>query len=267
MALEKVKIDAFEMAGEAAALLRRGWALFPLHTPQHGKCSCGNAACGSPGKHPRTANGVHDASKDPARVARWWSMWPEANIGLACGAISGLVIIDVDGAEGEDSFRGLEAELGPLPATVEALTGKGRHLYFNHPGGIVRPTAGILGPGVDVRGDGSYVVAPPSLHATGRRYTWEAEHHIEDIALRSAGSMGPQATSGQPRGRGRQAPIRGQRNATLTSMAGTMSKGLSEDAILQALLVENDKRCRPHWRPGSGAIAKSIARYDPARKR
>jgi len=271
MAIEQTKVKPLTMGEEAAALLRRGWTVFPLHTPDgRGGCSCRNVKCVNIGKHPRTRNGLKDASKDPAHVARWWSMWPEANIGLACGAISGLVIIDVDGAEGEDSFRGLEAELGPLPATVEALTGKGRHLYFNHPGGIVRPTAGILGPGVDVRGDGSYVVAPPSLHATGRRYTWEAEHHIEDIALADLPeAWAHRLRADKPRGKrpAEEAPIpEGQRNATLTSMAGTMRRrGLSEDAILQALLVENDKRCRPPLEAREvEAIAKSIARYDPA---
>ncbi len=80
-------------------------------------------------------NGLNDASADPAQVARWWSRWPEANIGIVCGAASGLVVIDVDGPDGgEESLEALAAELGPLPETVEALTGgEGRHLYFNHP--------------------------------------------------------------------------------------------------------------------------------------
>jgi len=147
------------MAETAAEYARRGWAVIPLHTPQQGKCSCGNAACGSPGKHPRTMNGLKDASADPEQAARWWSMWPEANIGIVCGAVSGLVVIDVDGPDGEETLEALEADIGPLPETVEALTGKGRHLYFNHPGVEIRPSAGVLGSALDVRGDGGYVVA------------------------------------------------------------------------------------------------------------
>jgi len=165
------------MAETAAEYARRGWAVIPLHTPEQGVCSCGKAACGSPGKHPRTMNGLKDASADPAQAARWWSMWPEANIGIVCGAVSGLVVIDVDGPDGEETLEALEADIGPLPETVEALTGKGRHLYFNHPGVEIRPSAGVLGSALDVRGDGGYVVGPPSLHYTGRRYEWEVAFH------------------------------------------------------------------------------------------
>ncbi len=156
-------IRPVNMAEKAAGYARRGWAVFPLHTPDSsGTCSCKKGAkCGDSGKHPRTKNGLNDASADPAQVARWWSRWPEANIGIVCGAVSGLVVIDVDGPDGEESLEALAAELGPLPETVEALTGEGRHLYFNHPGVEIRPSTGEIGPALDVRGDGGYVVGPP----------------------------------------------------------------------------------------------------------
>lgn len=160
---------------EAAELARRGWPVIPLHHPLTSGCSCRQPGCGSPAKHPRIRGGLNSASADPAQVAEWWKRWPRANIGIRTGAPSGLVVIDVDPAHGgADSLRNLERRNEPLPETLSVVTGsRGAHLYFEHPGGQVRNDAGrCLGPGLDVRGDGGYIVAPPSLHAAGRRYQW-----------------------------------------------------------------------------------------------
>ncbi len=86
--------------------------------------------------------------------------YPNANVAIATGAISGLVVIDIDGPDGEASL----ATLPPMPETRIVQTGRGRHLYFAHPGGAVPNSAGKLGKGIDVRGDSGYVVAPPSRH-------------------------------------------------------------------------------------------------------
>ena len=98
----------------------------------------------------------------------WFRRWPDANVAIVTGAVSGLVVIDIDPKHGgEQSLTELEREHGPLPKTVEAITGGGgHHLYFAHPGGEVRNKVG-LAPGIDLRGDGGYIVAPPSLHASG----------------------------------------------------------------------------------------------------
>lgn len=101
-------------------------------------------------------------------VVAWWRQWPAANIGVVTGAVSGLIVLDIDGEAGEASL----ARCGPLPLTPMVRTGKGRHIYFAHPGAVIRNFARKL-PGLDLRGDGGYVVAPPSLHASGARYTWE----------------------------------------------------------------------------------------------
>src|SRR3989442_9064702 len=105
----------------------------------------------------------------------WFSDWPEAGIGIVTGAVSGLVVLDIDSRHGGDaSVAQLEEEHERLPATVECRSGGGgRHLYFAHPGALVRNKVGLAS-GVDLRGDGGYVVAPPSLHASGLRYTWVA---------------------------------------------------------------------------------------------
>ena len=108
-----------------------------------------------------------------AEALGWYRARPEAGVGIVTGAISGLVVIDIDERHGGDvALEQLEREHDRLPVTVECRTGGGgRHLYFAHPGGLIRNKVG-LAPGVDVRGDGGYVVAPPSLHASGVRYAW-----------------------------------------------------------------------------------------------
>ena len=105
-----------------------------------------------------------------AEARGWLRQWAEAGIGVVTGAISGLVVVDVDaGHGGNESLEQLEREHGPMPTTVKCGTGGGgRHFYFAHPGGVVRNKIG-LAPGVDIRADGGYVVAPPSLHASGSR--------------------------------------------------------------------------------------------------
>ena len=157
----------------ALAYARRGWAVFPCHAPgTRGGCTCAaGASCASPAKHPRTRRGLYDATCDPARIKAWWGAWPGANVGIRTGG--GLVVVDVDPAHGgASSVDALEAAHGRLPDTMAVRTGgAGLHLYFAADG-PVRNSAGALGPGVDIRGDGGYVVAPPSRHASGGRYRW-----------------------------------------------------------------------------------------------
>lgn len=151
---------------------RHGWPVLPLHTPDGRGCNCAPADCGSPGKHPRTARGLHDASSDPDLIRGWWGRWPDANLGVVTGAPSGLVVLDIDLPDGPSSLARLQAEHGRLPATCEQTTGSGgRQLLFAHPGEPVGNRARLL-PGIDVRGDGGYIVVPPSIHATGGRYQW-----------------------------------------------------------------------------------------------
>lgn len=99
---------------------------------------------------------------------------PEANVGVRTGRVSGLVVVDLDGEEGVQSMRALVDEHERFPAAW-VRTGSGWHAYLRHPGKRVGCSSGRLGPGIDVRGDGGYVVAPPSLHASGRRYGWRSE--------------------------------------------------------------------------------------------
>jgi len=105
-----------------------------------------------------------------AEVLSWIEQSPELNIGIVTGAISGIVVLDVDGPEGEEHIK----SFGEIPRTPTVRTGKGKHYYFKHPGFDVANRTGML-PKVDVRGHGGYIVAPPSVHENGRTYEWDVD--------------------------------------------------------------------------------------------
>ncbi len=166
----------------ALAYVMRGWRVIPLHWPKiraTGKptCSCGRADCGrSIGKHPLTATGFYEGSADPEQIRAWWSKWPIANVGIVTGRASGIVVLDVDTKDdGPNSLLAIEDGNEKIPTTVEAITGSGgSHRFFKHPIHTDVPiSASRIGRGIDVRGDGGLVVASPSLHASGERYSWD----------------------------------------------------------------------------------------------
>lgn len=152
-----------------------GFALFPVQGFVNGKCLCGDESCISPGKHPATKDGFKSATKDIEQLKVLWSGRKNLNVGVATGAPSGVFVIDIDDAEGEQNL----SELGELPATLSVKTGKGRHLYFKYPGKTVVTKRGIL-PKVDVRGDGGYVCGVGTNHYSGAIYQWV--NPLEEIA-------------------------------------------------------------------------------------
>ena len=157
--------------------LSLGWHIFPCHSIVRGQCSCGKGPrCTSPGKHPRTTNGVKDATADVGTVDMWWTTWPDANIGLACGAQSGVVVVDIDQKHGGyTSLEQWEEHRGePLPTTLTALTGGGgRHIFMQYPtDGVAIPNRNGWLKGVDVRSDGGYVILAPGTHISGGTYSW-----------------------------------------------------------------------------------------------
>jgi hypothetical protein len=122
------------------------------------------------GKTPLTTHGLDDATVDVLTIEAWWDRWPDANVAIRTGD---LVVIDEDriGALAELAESAGER----MPETRISRTGKGRHYYFTQPAGQrVRNTAGKLAQGIDTRGDGGYVVAPPSVHPDGGTYIWES---------------------------------------------------------------------------------------------
>jgi hypothetical protein len=156
-----------------------GWAIFPVHGVSSCRCGSRMSDCSSPGKHPLTRRGAKDATTDARVIAGWWRRWPDANLALATGAASGVVVIDVDPPRGELSLNRLEDAGYELPETATVRTGSGGlHLYFAAPDLPLGNSAGRLPgvglelPGIDLRADGGYVVAPPSVHVAGSGYVW-----------------------------------------------------------------------------------------------
>lgn len=123
------------------------------------------------------------ATTDPKQIEAWWTTRAENNIGLACGADSGVFVVDIDqhAEDGEATLAKAQKRIGRLPDTAEQRTGGGgRQLFFAYPDGReMRNSAGKIGPGVDTRGNGGFVVVPPSLHPSGKRYEWLSwPHHV-----------------------------------------------------------------------------------------
>jgi len=169
--------DRPDMGFEALELAASGFFVFPLHTIRNGQCSCGNSGCKSTGKHPiayLAPNGLKNATRDPQTIARWWDQERDANIGIKTGKEAGLVVIDVDGPQGEDQLAALVKAHGQIPPTPQVKTGRGRHDYYSYPTNCERIKS-IARNGLDVRADGGYVVAPPSIHANGNRYQWMSD--------------------------------------------------------------------------------------------
>jgi hypothetical protein len=190
-------------------------------------------------------------------VKGWFRRWPETNLGIVTGVISGLVVIDVDPQhEGKKSLAKLEKKHGPLPPTIESLTGGGgQHLYFSHPG-IRTPNKAGLEPGIDIRGDGGYIVAPPSLHPSGKHYRWVKGHdpktisaaQLPDWLLHDLKENGK--ATGHPmsywRRVIREGVPQGERNNTIASITGHLLwHGIDPDVVMELLLCWNEVRCCP----------------------
>lgn len=249
-----------------------GWHVFPTHSIINGACSCAMANCQSPGKHPRTAHGLSDATTDPEIINRWWKAWPTANIGLATGAVSGVWVLDVDPRHGGDeTLLQLQQEHGRTTPAVECLTGGGgRHLYFAYPtSGMIKSRNGFPGQGLDVKGDGGFVILPPSTHISGNRYEWEVSSDPQLntpepapgwlLDLVQTETRTTQATDAN----GDSSVTAGGRNVFLTKRAGKLRRqGLSADEIEATLTVTNQQHCKPPLAADEvHKIAHSIARY------
>jgi hypothetical protein len=265
------------MRKAALAYARRGFSVFPVYEIVNGRCACGKNDCGGIGKHPRTEHGFKDATTDEVVVKRRWERWPHANIGIRTGAPSGVFVIDVDPRNGGD--EALEQAIrrhGPLPGTLEAWTGGGgKHLLFEHPGFPVRCSAGVLGLGLDEKGDGGYIVAAPSIHASGARYRWANQSDIAEApewlleAIREPSMGHSEDTSTSARMRrvsldGGSIPS-GERNDTLFRMGCSLrAHGHDQQTIEGALESANAERCTPPLDPAEVRnIAANASRYPP----
>lgn len=227
------------MYDAAIEYAKKGFAVFPLKYRN---------------KVPLTRNGCKDATTDAAQIKAWWQKYPNANIGLATGSVSQNVFVidlDIDEDRGIDGYHSLEdwqREHGDFPETWTAITGRGGyHLYYRG-NGKIKNRAGIID-GVDIRGNGGYVVAPPSIHKNGNRYEWEyspdefeiakADNNVEyflnhDDHRQSASFTMPNIVSA------------GQRNQMLFRFACMMqAKGASDQSVFAATMAENESSCSP----------------------
>ena len=146
-----------------------GFPVVPMHAAQPIEgCSCADRACSDPGKHPRLAGWKRLASTDPAVVGEWWRRWPQANLALVTGRR--FDVLDLDGDQGVEALRAV-LSIAPTehPGPVAHTGGGGWHLLYA-PTGLGNRVR--LLPGMDWRGRDGLIVAPPSRHASGTRYTW-----------------------------------------------------------------------------------------------
>ena len=214
--------------------------------------------------------GVKDASTDHEQITAWWTSHPDANIGIATGGASALYVVDIDGEAGEAAL----SRYGALPPCPESHTGKGRHLLFRYPDG--RNSAGRLGPKIDTRGEGGYIVGPPSVHPNGHRYRWLTPPNRADVpslpevmAAQLTGVIGRIGTEAIAVDGARTSAIEvalngvseGGRNQALTEYVGRLlASGLRELEVLELARGLNATKFRP---PLDGeeveAVVRSIA--------
>jgi Bifunctional DNA primase/polymerase, N-terminal/Primase C terminal 1 (PriCT-1) len=232
-----------------------GFPVIPLHSPVDGACSCRRPDCDSPAKHPRTRNGLTGASTDPDQIRAWWEMWPTANVGVAIP--DGYVVVDIDVEGASAATNGHD-----MPPTAFSKTGRGWHFLYRT-STPVRPAVAVL-PHVDLRGPGSYIVAPPSRHISGAEYAWvvSPKEGVADAPAWIPDADRPSVASSAVVG---EVIPAGARNATLTRLAGAMRhQGMTADEMTAALLVVNAGRVVPPLDDDEiRDIARSIARYEP----
>jgi putative DNA primase/helicase len=158
--------------------IERGWPIFPLHWLVNGHCSCGSPNCSSPGKHPKVNGGFKAASTDLKLVAAWDRKWPQANWGMRTGSLksggSGILVVDLDTKnQGPQTWEMLIMD---HPERVDTVTvhsgGGGIHLWYRYPEDQeIKSSAGVLGPGIDIRANDGYIIIPPSR--TQRDYAFD----------------------------------------------------------------------------------------------
>jgi putative DNA primase/helicase len=248
----------------ALSYAARGLHVLPLHHPvrqdRKMSCSCGRKDCGSAAKHPvgsLAPNGLKNATTDTATIERWFQQ-EMRNIGIVTGAVSGIVALDIDPRhDGDESLAALERQHGTLPPTWRFLTGGGgEHILFRHPGGHIANSTGKVGKGIDLRGDGGYIVAPPALHISGHHYAIDVDHHLDDVRLADAPAwllnlileqrVSPQRRALHYREMMQNGAIEGTRNSSIARLAGLLlSKGIDHYICLDLMFGFNKARCHP----------------------
>lgn len=260
----------YSMIDHANRYVRAGFPVIPLCWPDKFlQCGCWKQHVDNNiGKAPLLDHGLKDATLTQLGVKEYWGKWPLANIGVVIP--KEYFVLDIDTKhDGYDSLLPLQEIVGELPKTLQITTGAGgAHFWYktDKPIGNKVELAGL--PGIDVRGLGGYVVAPPSLHRFGKRYekspVWDGAITQAPQALIELCLKGKEPTS-----QANEIPAiitDGTRDSTLTSLAGSLRRrGLSEETIYLSLSEVNKRQCNPPLADYEvRKIAHSTARYTPA---
>lgn len=221
------------------------------------------------GKKPtKGSQGYKDATTDLRKITEWWKNHPERNIGIATGGKSGFFALDIDPRHlGDESLHMLEDKFGMLPETVSVKTGaNGSHYYFKMPKGRNLKFKNSIRPGIDIKANGGYVVAPPSVHPeTGREYEWDNPIDEHDIAEAPEWLLQLVSGHNEESAKNEQADVinEGKRNNVLCSMAGGLRRlGLNLEEIKHSLIKINTIRCKPPLLENEvNKIVESICNY------
>lgn len=261
------------------------WYVFPVHSLHSGQCTCGNPNCKQVAKHPITHNGLKAATNNLKTIQDWWGkQFPGAGIGVRTGKESGIFVLDVDihKVDGKETLENLLAQNGAdLPDTVQSITGSGgTHYIFNYQDGIGNKVN--FAPGLDIRGDGGYIIAAPSIHQTGSRYEWELSSRPIDVAISDAPSwlvelikkpthMTNGKTTAQPSSHWQklmQGLAEGEgRNPAATSIVGhLLSKRVDLLLVYEMMHLWNERNNPPMDRSELDEVIASIARKEVARR-
>lgn len=240
---------------QAQELIEKGYSVILMHSVYNGNCTCGHVNCSSPGKH--SIGGwkeFQERRKTLNEISQDFQKHPYANIGIVTGKISGIFILDIDGHDGENFLKELEAINGLLPKTVEVITGSGgRHIYFKYPKHTdIRNSASTIGKNLDIRGNGGMIVCPPSLHKSGNQYEWspdcaselaDAPKWLLDLINTNQDKVSREKAKWEDMFNG---IPEGQRNQVMASMAGKLAhSGMKESQALQVCLSLNKTHNEP----------------------
>lgn len=221
------------------------WTVFPIHYKT---------------KRPITQHGFKDATSDIEQIKHWWTQHPKAGIGLPTGRVNNIIVIDIDPRNnGNISFDRLIDENEPLPHTVECLTGGGgNHYYFKYDERVNKST--LKGyEGIDIQGNGKYVILPPSIHPNGKQYHWEESSKPVSNNIADIPSWFIELTQRKEHSKGKhqarptsdyvkilQGVPHGERNNALMSLIGHLiSRNIDYKEAFELVHIWNESRVNP----------------------
>jgi hypothetical protein len=214
------------------------------------------------------------ATTDPDTIQRWFQQQPDSNLGIATGKKSNVFVVDIDPRHGGDDTWADQKLAHKIPDTWQDITGGGGlHVWFRYPNFSVKSCAGIL-PGIDIRGDGGQVVAPPSIHPdTHKAYEWDGLRPIQEQPIAEAPGWLLNLLAPKPSEQKThlEVPMRiphGVQHYALLSLAGNLRRmGLEYAEILATLSSVNERRCeQPGPQKNIEQMARSVMRYAPGDK-